>query len=256
MKNLVFALAVVVAGASLADGAATLTPEERAAKRKAGLEKRIAQSGGWLEKKAEGKVVRLVDAQTTAGRAAIDAAAASIKQVLQFSTEVVAGEAGKAYRPDAEAGVVVSLVDTDDGTTLLVAPEQAWVVINTKALAKDGPAPEVLAERVQKEVWRGLAIAMGASNSMMQPCVMRQINTLGDLDGVKTLVPCPEPFNAMISASTKLGVGRTYRTTYRKACKEGWAPQPTNDAQRVIWEEYHAAPTEPIKIKFDPAKGI
>ena len=29
-------------------------------------------------------------------------------------------------------------------------------------------------------------------------------------------------------------------STYRKACREGWAPAPTNDVQKAIWEDINA----------------
>ena len=45
------------------------------------------------------------------------------------------------------------------------------------------------------------------------------------------------------------------RITYKKACEEGWAPAPTNEFQKAIWEKVHAAPKNPMKIKFDPKKG-
>ena len=44
------------------------------------------------------------------------------------------------------------------------------------------------------------------------------------------------------------------RTVYRKACEEGWAPQPTNDVQKAIWDKVHAMPTEPLKIKPETKK--
>ena len=40
--------------------------------------------------------------------------------------------------------------------------------------------------------------------------------------------------------------------TYLTACREGWAPAPTNDAQRAIWaralSEKERGPTNPILI--------
>ena len=42
---------------------------------------------------------------------------------------------------------------------------------------------------------------------------------------------------------------------YRTACREGWAPAPTNDIQKAIWNEVRQLPTKPIKIEFDPKKG-
>ena len=41
---------------------------------------------------------------------------------------------------------------------------------------------------------------------------------------------------------------------YSRACREGWAPPPTNDVQRTIWKQVHAVPDKPIKIEFDPKK--
>ena len=43
-------------------------------------------------------------------------------------------------------------------------------------------------------------------------------------------------------------------TNYRTAVKEGWAPQPTNDVQKAIWDKVHAMPTEPLKIKSETKK--
>ena len=40
--------------------------------------------------------------------------------------------------------------------------------------------------------------------------------------------------------------------TYKRACREGWAPTPTNDVQRAIWEKVHAIPDKPLTIEFDP----
>ena len=51
------------------------------------------------------------------------------------------------------------------------------------------------------------------------------------------------------------GVTPALMVTYRKACTEGWAPAPTNDIQKAIWEKEHAIPKNPMKIEFDPKKG-
>ena len=45
----------------------------------------------------------------------------------------------------------------------------------------------------------------------------------------------------------------------RRSAAEGWASEPTNDYQRVIWErakaEQKQEPTKGLKIEFDPRKG-
>ena len=43
--------------------------------------------------------------------------------------------------------------------------------------------------------------------------------------------------------------------TYETACCQGWAPTPTNDLQKAIWDKVHAIPATPMKIEFDPKKG-
>ena len=48
--------------------------------------------------------------------------------------------------------------------------------------------------------------------------------------------------------------GREARVPYLVAVQEGWAPQPTNDVQKAIWDKVHALPTEPIKIKPEEKK--
>lgn len=227
MKKLIMAVALFGAGVALAVPAGK------------GQSKRLALSGGWVERAAEGKTIRIVNAQKTAGEGGVRSAMASLRDALLFSMECIPGEAGRSYRPDAKAGAVVTLVDRpEDGTTFIVAPEQAWAEINVAALAKDKPSAEVLDRRVHKEIWRSVAIILGASNSMNQPCVMRQINTLADLDATKMMSACPEPYNAMIMASKALGIGRVYRTTYKRACIEGWAPDPTNEIQKALKRDF------------------
>ena len=58
----------------------------------------------------------------------------------------------------------------------------------------------------------------------------------------------------------------SYYTTF-SACREdcklpfggdgkapGWAPQPTNEVQRAIWDKVHAIPDKPLTIEFNPKK--
>ena len=44
--------------------------------------------------------------------------------------------------------------------------------------------------------------------------------------------------SAQVEASAgKLGLGKIRTATYRAACMQGWAPVPTNDTQRAVWDE-------------------
>ena len=46
------------------------------------------------------------------------------------------------------------------------------------------------------------------------------------------------------------GVTPLVTAHYRQACKQGWAPAPTNEYQKAIWDQVHEIPTEPLKIKY------
>ena len=50
------------------------------------------------------------------------------------------------------------------------------------------------------------------------------------------------------------GIEMSKISSYLKACQEGWAPAPTNEYQKAIWDKVHAMPTAPIKIKPETKK--
>ena len=53
-----------------------------------------------------------------------------------------------------------------------------------------------------------------------------------------------------------IGITPSQKASYKTACEEGWAPAPTNDVQKAIWERTKAEkdkkPSNPIKVNFDP----
>ena len=68
-----------------------------------------------------------------------------------------------------------------------------------------------------------------------------------------------EPLPKVSGAARALGIIPCRRLIYEDACREGWAPAPTNDYQKAIWESVKAEqskdPEKAIKIKYDPKKG-
>ena len=65
--------------------------------------------------------------------------------------------------------------------------------------------------------------------------------------------PGPASHNALMDAARAHGIGLVRLATYRTACIEGWAPPPTNDVQRTIWERVHSekerGPANGLKIR-------
>lgn len=248
---------VVAQDAAQGDGSsrAPLTAEQKAELRRERREKRLSESGGLIEREVAGKSALIVNAQGVVPAEFIEGAAASIRGLALVKVETTTGDPSKCHRPTSEHPVVVSVInDPASDATILVAPEQNWATLNVNLLLRDNPQKEVVASRIHKEIWRATAMAMGASNSMTQPCLLRQINTLRELDHTKNMLPSPQPINNMIEVADKFGIVRVHRATYRRACEEGWAPAPTNDVQKAIWDKVHEMPSEPLKIKPEEKK--
>ena len=85
---------------------------------------------------------------------------------------------------------------------------------------------------------------------------MSPVTKVSDLDAITESSLPVDVLSRFPEYMKSLGVTPARQVRYRDACQQGWAPQPTNDYQRVIWEEYHSEPTEPIRIKYDPKKGL
>lgn len=158
-------------------------------------------------------------------------------------------EATKAN--DAVLGIAV--VDDPASPVMLVAPEERWATVNVTKLAvgRDGieiPV-DVLASRVVKELMRAYAYLCGGVRSQFEGNLVN-VNSISQLDSVDDGLPLDmvKRFEKYLSG---VGVTPERIATYRSACKEGWAPQPTNDIQKAIWEKIHQIPTKPIKIEYN-----
>ena len=233
------------------------TEEQKAALRQQRRLQRALASGWHIEQDVKGNSAVIYNAQTSVSMDILNEVALSIRQLVHIKIEAMNGGTKEKMLPTKNYPVVVSLInDETSDTTLLIAPEQNWATINVAALLKDKPSADVAKNRIHKEVWRATAMAMGAANSMTQPCLMRQINSLKELDNTRNMLPSPQPINNMLEFSYKYNIPKIRRVTYKKACEEGWAPAPTNDIQKAIWDKVHAMPTAPLKIKPETKKVV
>ena len=254
MKKLMLMIAVVCAGVVVAD---TAGPRKKmtAAERRARRDARIAADGGLVERPSDGKAIRILSKTDKVSIAEVEEMAEEIIKLLGFKVEVV--DSDKPTR--LKTGCLIVLAEQEGAPTLLVAPENPWASVNVKNLAADNPTEKVLKTRIRKELWRAFAFAMGAANSNMQPCLMRPIFSLKDLDSEKVAIVCPEPLSAISHNAQRLNIAQARKTTYKRACMEGWAPAPTNDVQKAIAAQVKAEqskePTKGMKIKYDPKAG-
>ena len=217
------------------------------------------QTGGLVFKQIAGPHLCLVNAQRRVPQADFDGMAHDLTTSLSLPWDAVCvaesadGQSVARTMLAGGAAGVVAVVDAPDAPTLLVAPEEGWAAVNVARMAEDNPLPPVFAARFRKELWRAAAWAVGGGNSSFQPCLLRGVSTMKELDAIPLLQPGPEPNNKIIDEAHRRGVQMARFASYRQACKEGWAPPPTNDVQKAIWEQVKAdkerGPTNPITIQ-------
>ena len=224
------------------------TPEERAARRAAAMQRNYAKTGGFVTAPSnDTRILALVNGQQCVANAWLEEIAASIKTGLQFPVVVC------EKRPE-DAGLVIEIKENDYPATFITAPESGFAMLNIGKLKVDKPKDELLKTRVTKELWRALVYMLGGGNDAQPVCLMKPVASLSELDALQSICPCPMSFAVMSETAKRFGVAPARITSYRQAVIEGWAPAPTNDIQKAIWDKVHQLPAEPIKIKPETKK--
>lgn len=220
-------------------------------------------SGGIVERPQDGKVFRVCNTVSAIPADQIEKLTRAIRHSAILPIEAVSG--GKADgSPFAEADRLLSEKDVAAGMLVVddpklpitvIAPDRRWSILNIAPLKADSPTSEKLFERFTKVYWGAIARTLGAGNSSYPGCVLVPFSNVRELDAIKALRPCPEPFNKMLETGVAYGMKKLSIASYRTACEQGWASAPTNDVQKAIWNEVHSVPKNPMKIEFDPKKG-
>ena len=177
---------------------------------------------------------------------------------LKVSIRDVEGYAYEASRDGVvKSGANMLIIVKDDpksASPLIISPDEAWATVNVAALAQDNPKGDVLAFRLRKELSRAFIFLCGGVNTQYEKTPANYCNSLKDLDTID-MDEVPADLIARFRTYTPgYGVTPTITATYKTACKHGWAPAPTNDVQKAIWDKVHAMPSEPIKIKPEEKK--
>ena len=260
MKSpIVLACSFLAVLAAMAEVASKLTPEERQARKEKVFAIQMRRNGGIVRKAGSMKGrIAVVNAQGKVDAAELDKALEPLRKTLRMDIALVKGDAvDLATASDAfkkqQANMALFIVeDSSIPGTILVMPENAWGILNIAPLAV-GADREKLCSRVQKETVRAFAYVAGAANSQFSGSVMGPVSGLGDLDGIDTCRLPPDMQARIFNYAEGFGVKPYIQTTYLNACREGWAPAPTNEFQRAIWEKVKAdkerGPTNPITIQ-------
>ena len=219
-----------------------------------------AKAGGLVGKpnSSKGKIV-FVNTQGEMGEANIAGAISSLGEIIAkyaVSSEKDTPDKPLVLKAKHNADIAVIIVAEDDSPALLAAPEESWTVVNVRALKKnlksDAAVEKFFDSRCRKEIMRGFVCAAGGVGSSFPGNIMN-ITKVEDLDLCDEFVPFDKV--GIIKQHLKdNGITPVRYATYRIACREGWAPAPTNEFQKAIWDKVHAMPTEPIKIKPEEKK--
>lgn len=207
--------------------------------------------GDVIERIPRTRYVVIRNKQSVFSAGELAAAAETVKLNTYLPIKIVGGDEAV---PDT--GVDLTLLDAPvvKGTTLTVSPEQAVGTLAVGWLVADNPAAEKRERRLFIELTRSILAALGVGFSMYQPDIMTYVTSVADLDRMTMDHPNPETVNNISYATKKRAIKQVRFATYRRACEEGWAPSPTNDEQRAIWDDVRKLPSDPIKIKFDPKR--
>ena len=233
--------------------------QEQAPARKVDMspEAQYRRTGGQIVKKGTftGKIA-FIDTQDAVPFEVAQKVAKLFADTVEIN--VVAEKAAKG-RPEAllkasGANVAVVIVNDSDTPAMLLAPEDRWGVVNVAKLVDDLPSENAKAKfrptRAGKEMVRAFSLLCGGGSSQF-PGNMMNAPTLRQLDLTVDTIPM-DMVGYYQEFLKPLGVTPREYTTYKRACREGWAPNPTTDIQKAIWEKVHQLPDRPIKIEFDP----
>jgi len=263
MKKLSFVVALVSLSAfAVADEAPAKKKYTKEEARKIFAEIAMKKTGGTIRKEGSASgCVAFLNAQKTVKTTDLQSAWESIGKAIKLNITAkdiasvnVKNPASDIAAAGGKVGVVV--LEETGLPALLTAPEEGWAIVNVAALNADKPDAEKLASRVRKEILRGFGLVSGAAFMSMGPIVLRwDIVGPRDLDTVKVERLGEEAVAACSKGLAFHGVTPWIETTYLNACQQGWAPAPTNEVQKAIWDKVHASPKNPMKIEFDPKKG-
>lgn len=255
MKHALVALAALLSTVLLADTATTnkTSTGRRKLDRAKAMARWYARTGGqvMVPNSKKGKIV-FVNAQSKADVKWIEEVAKTFIDSHKFD---IAIEKGEFALPNPKIVGTVSLYVVDDANlpVILHAPENRWTMVNIATLQQgDGVKPQFFEARVKKELTRGFCLLAGTQTSNYPNSLLTSVTKPEDLDthpDSRIQFDIQQRFEPYLAG---LGVTAPKYEIYRKACQEGWAPNPTNDVQKKIWDEVHEIPAKPIQIKFDP----
>ena len=254
LRMMVVALAFAVAKVGCPIGRGDTTVEFKEKLAAAATTNKSSRSGGMLDVAAKGRIA-IVSSQSIYSAEELKAIAKQNGHQIRFPIEVLSEKSfalseANQYREKAGLGIVIYAVDNAELPLSLVAMEERWALINTAKVANRQSSPAAKHRRFQWELTRVLRSLLLAGTIEKNS---KAVQTGEDLEAISRDPLDPQTLMTMIRSVPSFGLTPPRRVPYHRAVQEGWAPQPTNDIQKAIWDKVHSIPDNPMKIKFDPA---
>lgn len=220
--------------------------------RKARLDAMVEQkAGGFVVRPNSGKgSVTYVNCQKKAAKEWIEESMAYFSEVTKFKIDYSEGQFN-LKNPVLKGNVSLYIIDDESLPPILVAPESKWALVNIAPIAKE-QRPAFFEARTKKELSRAFAYLCGATSSRFERSLTRGIASQAELDKNPDYELPMDIVQRFWDYMKPLGVEPVQRATYLKACQDGWAPAPTNEVQKAIWnrlkEEKERGPANGLKI--------
>lgn len=159
-------------------------------------------------------------------------------------------EASKELQSSGVAMVVMIVNYGTDCPRLSIFPEDRIGIINA-----DRFSSILLDKLLLREIWRTIGFTGGTGYAPYRGCVMQPAFNDNEIAALMGDVLQPMTLQPFRKFETRFKMKRSRMVPYELACEQGWAPAPTNDIQKAIWEKVHSVPKNPMKIEFDSKKG-
>ncbi len=156
--------------------------------------------------------------------------------------EAVGGFLIQPLEPDAK---YITVVDTrkekDEGADKFVAKVSALMHLATRiGEAKEGDIVIRLVDEGDSVVFLDKAEATVVAGDNAEATASKLMAALIRIIGIKEDKFGPQVMGTAMSQAKAMGIGLVRRTTYKKACEEGWAPPPADEFQKAVAEKVTA----------------
>ena len=211
------------------------------------------ESGGMITTTFKNtKKIYFVNAQSRASKELIESTRQTMDATLKTPIDITNGTFDFSS-PKIHGELSLYIIDDEKLPMSLIAPEGRWAFVNVAHLsAGRGEMTPFFEARVKKEVARIGCMLFGNIGSTYNANLLSFIENADGLDRYETDALPVDATMRCARYLVNLGVKPYRRVPYRKACAEGWAPAPTNDVQRAIFERIKAEqsekPSNPIRI--------